>query len=328
MRRGGVSAGLRVGILGPSRRHDGTGPFVARFLAEAGAEIVAVAASSEPSARAAAEALAVHGIRADVHRDAAQLMRDPRLDAVAICSPMSLHEEHLELALAAGLHVFCEKPLLWRGGRPCAAAAASLVDRFEARGRSLHCNTQWVHTLDGFAELHGQDRARRPRTFHMELAPPRPGLAMYADAAPHPVSLLVALGAGGLAREARAVWSSGGEALEVALIAEVPGGDDIAATWSFRAQAHQPRPAAYAIDGARVDREVDLATYTMFLRDRSRKIAIPDPLRQSVKTFLAELTGFHAGARSANLRASAALLDAVWRKVADAPRGLDVGRCP
>jgi hypothetical protein len=314
-----LSAGLRVGVIGPGRSNDGTGPYVARFLAEAGAEVTAVAASSEPSSRAAAAALEAHGIQAAVYPDAAHLVRHVRLDAVAICSPTAHHEEHLELALAAGLHVFCEKPLVWRGGRPCAAVVASLVDRFGARGRALFCNTQWIHTLDGFAELHGRERLRRPRSFRMELSPPRPGWSMYEAAAPHPIGMLVALGAGGTARAVRAAWSEGRDALEVELLADVPGGDAIAATWSFRAQAQQPRPAAYAIDGARVEREVDLSDYRISLHDGERRVVIPDPLKRSVETFLSGLTGFRAGEQAAILRSSATLLDAVWRAVASAP---------
>jgi myo-inositol 2-dehydrogenase/D-chiro-inositol 1-dehydrogenase len=43
--------------------------------------------------------------------DVAALISDPRIDAVVVVSPTSLHHEHIQLAAAAGKAVFAEKPL-------------------------------------------------------------------------------------------------------------------------------------------------------------------------------------------------------------------------
>ena len=40
-----------------------------------------------------------------------EMIKNPELDAVVIVSPSHLHGEQIKLALDAGLHVFCEKPL-------------------------------------------------------------------------------------------------------------------------------------------------------------------------------------------------------------------------
>lgn len=40
-----------------------------------------------------------------------ELLERTRPDVVSVCSPPHLHRAHLELALAAGCHVICEKPL-------------------------------------------------------------------------------------------------------------------------------------------------------------------------------------------------------------------------
>ena len=43
--------------------------------------------------------------------DAMEVINDPDVDAVWICSPSQYHAEQIKAAAAAGKHVFCEKPL-------------------------------------------------------------------------------------------------------------------------------------------------------------------------------------------------------------------------
>ena len=45
------------------------------------------------------------------YTDAAELCESPEIDAVVIVSPSAVHTEQIELALKAGKHVFCDKPL-------------------------------------------------------------------------------------------------------------------------------------------------------------------------------------------------------------------------
>ena len=45
------------------------------------------------------------------HGSYAELVADPAVDVVYVASPHALHEEHAMLALDAGKHVLCEKPL-------------------------------------------------------------------------------------------------------------------------------------------------------------------------------------------------------------------------
>jgi predicted dehydrogenase len=47
--------------------------------------------------------------------DAAELVRQPGLDAVVVTSPHTLHYQHARLALERGLHVMCDKPMCTRG---------------------------------------------------------------------------------------------------------------------------------------------------------------------------------------------------------------------
>jgi len=93
---------LRVGLLG--------GGWIARVhvpaIAAAGADLVAVCDIDAERAAAAAAACG-----AAVHTDWRQMLAAERLDALWICTPPLLHREPAEAALAAGLHVYLEKPI-------------------------------------------------------------------------------------------------------------------------------------------------------------------------------------------------------------------------
>ena len=50
-----------------------------------------------------------------------------------------------------------------------------------------------------------------------------------------------------------------------------------------------PKPAAYAINGKRVDRHVELANYLISLRTFDKQLPVVDPLVCSVKNFLGSI---------------------------------------
>jgi predicted dehydrogenase len=70
-------------------------------------DVVAVAGSSKEKARALADAFGVQHAAADYH----DLLREPSVDAVHICTPNASHFPMASAALEAGKHVLCEKPL-------------------------------------------------------------------------------------------------------------------------------------------------------------------------------------------------------------------------
>ena len=70
-----------------------------------------------------------------------ELLADPTLDAVVICSPTDLHADQTERALGAGKHVLCEIPLA-----TSLAETDRLIDLAEAVDRKLMvCHTQRYH---------------------------------------------------------------------------------------------------------------------------------------------------------------------------------------
>ncbi len=64
--------------------------------------------------------------------DYAEVLRDPKIDAVLIATPHSMHCEHICAAARAGKHVFAEKPLTLT-----AATAQQVVDTTKAAGVTL-----------------------------------------------------------------------------------------------------------------------------------------------------------------------------------------------
>jgi predicted dehydrogenase len=94
---------LRVGIAGTGF----IGGVHARSARAAGAVLAGVAASTPESARQAASTLGAER----AYESADDLVRDPAIDVVHICTPNHLHLPLAEAALAAGKHVICEKPL-------------------------------------------------------------------------------------------------------------------------------------------------------------------------------------------------------------------------
>ena len=70
--------------------------------------------------------------------DLDELLADPRIEAVIVCSPTDLHAEQTERALRAGKHVLCEIPLA-----TSLAETDRLIDLAERSGRRLMvCHTQ------------------------------------------------------------------------------------------------------------------------------------------------------------------------------------------
>ena len=101
-----------------------------------GAELVAVTTSDE---KRAAEARRVCGAIA-VYEGLDELLAGEQLDAVCIASSTSAHADNVVQCAAAGLHVFCEKPLALslEDCDRAISAASQAVRRGPRGGQSPH----------------------------------------------------------------------------------------------------------------------------------------------------------------------------------------------
>lgn len=102
---GGVKPPVRIGIAGLGRLGRRHADNLARRVP--GATLVA---ACSPVADELAHARREWGV-ARLYEDYASLLADPLVDAVWLVTPTSLHARQIIDALAAGKHVFCEKPL-------------------------------------------------------------------------------------------------------------------------------------------------------------------------------------------------------------------------
>lgn len=96
---------VRVGVIGAGR----IGKIHARNLATQvpGARVDAIADPLLDAASQAAGQLHIPHAAADYH----EIMANPEIDAVAICSSTNTHAQMIVEAARAGKHIFCEKPI-------------------------------------------------------------------------------------------------------------------------------------------------------------------------------------------------------------------------
>lgn len=111
---------LKVALIGAGN--------IARAHADAyasveGARLTTIVA---PTLSRAQSLAAQHG--AVALADYRELLSDPQIDAFDICTPVDTHEQIAVLALEAGKHVSCQKPLALTLGRlrPCRPGGRAL----------------------------------------------------------------------------------------------------------------------------------------------------------------------------------------------------------
>lgn len=286
----------RVAVIGPERRRTGTGPFVAAYLRQAGCSVAGWD-------RAAACRLLDPGAPR------------PEVDAVAICSPAETHLDYLEAAVAKGLHVFCEKPIVWPADHSPATfetlilRLAEALDFAKRQRLVVHENTQWVYTLQEFRRLAGDCEPNEVRRFRCELSPSSGNAPeMLMECSAHANSLLLELGCDGV-EDLR--LSLAEAALAVGFQSRSVSGAPVEVEYRFTQQTRQPRAAAYAINGRRVERRVEMDGYRIFLAFGAQEHPIPDPLQCSVEDFVAKIAAPEPGRPSsilANLRMSCSML--------------------
>ena len=120
---------VRWAVVGTGRMADGIAEAIRKTP---DAELVAVIGRTSEEAHAFAGATA----RATAHADLAAALGDG-VDAVYVGSPNALHAEHAGLALEAGKHVLCDKPLATD-----VAAAQELCDGRREQRLTLSVNLQ------------------------------------------------------------------------------------------------------------------------------------------------------------------------------------------
>lgn len=293
---------MRAAVVGARRVRQGTGEWVARDLARGGVEVCAIVGRSpESRAQASATLAERYGIQATSYASLPELLDAEEVDLVAICSPREAHLDQVRAALAAGCHVFCEKPFVWweglerdpQGETALREVVEPLLAEFRERGLQLSLNCQWPFTLPGFDALHPAARAKPLQRFEMHLGPTRVGHEALLDSGSHPLSMLYALAGASCAGLGDVdVRYSDAERAQMTCtfdyLAPSSGAGGVPVEVELRLTQHPepPRPAGYAINGFAVNRQIQLPDYSLSFEAQGRTQALPDPLSAAVADVL------------------------------------------
>lgn len=239
-------------------------------------------------AAAALEPLLGHRPVPLAHSD--DVERLPDLHGLAIAAPHEVHAPWLRWAVGRGLHVLCEKPLVW-GSADAVSVAGALSRRCAQRGLHLWVLAQWPLALEAFARLHpGLDLAQA-RTLEVHLSPPSRGPQMVPDSLPHALSLAYALCPGERPRveQVEAGWDDEEGVRAHVAWTHVAGERHLSVRVRLAQGGASPRPLALAVDGHWARREVDGACYTMELVDGERRVPLEDPYAALAARFVRAL---------------------------------------
>lgn len=202
---------MKVAVIGAS----GIGKHHAKWFHLEGCEVVAFAGSSKPTVERTAQSLKdLFGFQGRGYVDPNRMIEETEPDIVAVASPPDLHFEHALAVLNAGVHLYCEKPLVWDEGKTESALqseARQICETAEASLRTFGINTQYVAALPDYLAVCGFPAEVRPYpdSFYMKMESKggntsnasrraaggeiygRHHKDLWIDLASHPISLLM-----------------------------------------------------------------------------------------------------------------------------------------
>ena len=139
------------------------------------------------------------GFQGRGYTDFEDLLGSERPDIVDICAPNEAHFDLARVALDAGCHVLCEKPLVWTASaESCLAQARTLHEKARAGGLHLGMCSQYAASLGQYRRLWPSVVPSTSRSFDAEMetlsrGQPRDAASVWVDMAPHPLSLILAV---------------------------------------------------------------------------------------------------------------------------------------
>ncbi len=221
------------------------------------ARLVAVGARRLESAKAF---VAEHAPGARTHGSYADLVADPDVEVVYVASPHALHLEHARMAIEAGKHVMCEKPLTLN------TREAEEMARLAREHDVFLMEAMWTACHPVVRELRDRLRAGdfgTPRQLRAELGfvvsagpddrllDPALGASALLDMGIYPLTFAHLMLGAPEQLTATASLSDGGIDLDVAISGRYPGG--ALATMSASMTSWSDRSAAIATDAGRLE---------------------------------------------------------------------------
>ena len=275
---------FRVSIIGARRERNGIGEYVGKYFHQHGAEVTSVLGTTEETSRLASLALERYGIRATPYTRLDDMVEHERPDAIVIASPSSTHFDYLVKGVDLGLHVFCEKPLIW-------PIEAQNMKRLEAKlmkarkeGLTIAINTHWPFAMKDYEKLCGKVAPEESDHFFIWLSPLSAGKEMIPESIPHALSLLwFHLGEGRL-ENVRCTWADPGELVVCFRYAAKTHPCEV--TIKLVKKGEQPREFQFGFNHKIVTRKIDLRHYGIYFDYGDKRLKIEDPLELSVIHFM------------------------------------------
>jgi predicted dehydrogenase len=247
-----------------------------------GARVAAVLAQDAATAREDAGALKEYGITAEAYGDMEMLIDQHRPDAFVIASPATTHAAYVSRAVAAGMHVLCEKPFIWDSG--CDIQQVSqILDSAREQGLTVAMNSQWPFVLPVYEKLCGLPPLEQLKSFYIQLAPLSRGRDMIPDSMPHALSILYSVLGPGSLEQVKLQPES--DSLQV-VFTYVGEHGHCRVTADLVHETRQPRSFAFGFNGSIARRTIDMETYRIAFTSGDQRLEADDPLQLSVRDFL------------------------------------------
>jgi hypothetical protein len=274
-----------VAVVGATSLRQGTGPWLAKHFQDAGAEIVAVMGRTSESALDASKDLQNRfQISSQAFSDWNQMIDVSTPDLVVITTPPDAHRKFLFQALERGMPVLAEKPFIWDVDRNNVEDVTELRTAFLNRNIPIFINTQWLESLKEFKKIYPNCNVNYLENFEMSLSPASKGVQRVVDSLPHAWNMLCHLAGKGELQSIEADQSQDSE-LRISGVYQHHYGS-CAFSFLMETCEGQPRPFSYAINGCKVERQLDMTDYSMGFRHENGVFLIRDPMKSKVHSVL------------------------------------------
>lgn len=263
---------MKVAVIGAG----GVGKYHAREYSQYGCNVVAIAGSSEGSSKKSSENLKTEfEIHAKPYWDIDMLISKEKIDAVSICTPIELHPTQVQKFLKAGVHVLCEKPLVFSDADSY-LVAKELFALAKKKNLILTVNTQWAAIAKYFED-------KPLKKFFVYMEPGAEGKNFIIDHLPHANSLLVELMPYGKISNLH-FGSIKNNEIKI-MFAYYTDRETCDVTYHFKYKRDSPRRIIFGFNDDKFTRVLG-KNYEQTLRSDKRAIPIEDPLRTSVRKFI------------------------------------------
>ena len=299
-----MNRSLRAAVIGAS----GIGRHHAKWYKALGCKVVAFVGSTPESVYNTGELLRdTLGIEAEGYDSLQDMLDEMELDIVSICSPPWRHCEHLLAAVKAGVHVMCEKPLVWdpneTSEEKLLGSAHEMVQAVEDAGVIAAVNTQYAAVAEPYWQLCKQVHApvdpHTFRRFYMRMdsrggVGGTTGKKIWIDLAPHPISVLQALAGPGEVLW-QTVWAKVTEhSTEAEFIYRTERGREIAASIETCNVSEGSLVRRLGVNDSLVDyegRNDEQGVYCAWLKLGDTEQKAPDFMQTSISRFVATVQG-------------------------------------